>query len=132
MSCFLRNSKLLLMVSALLGAGCSSSAPGGGGDGGQACTLTYECDRGEICVSGQCQAVDVGTAEDGGVAVDDGGPVLDGDTPDVDGGTTADAAPPQTSFGPDKYRRCFDDLECAVFGGNCLTELTLSRPLTRA
>src|SRR5690606_30988524 len=44
------------------------------------------------------------------------------------GGVDVEEPAPRTPFASNHYRRCFDSLECAVFGGNCLTELTLSRP----
>jgi len=48
----------------------------------------------------------------------------DGGASTLDGGSSAT----RVTFGPNDYRRCRDDLECAVFGGNCLVELALSRP----
>ena len=143
----------------LAGCGSESDgATNTAGAVGDACELTFECQAGAICIEGTCvSASDLpDTGIDGSDPTDDGGNPSDGGTDDggtddggagdggaddtsdgggtedggaVDGGDT-DTSGPRITFAPDSYRRCTDDLECAVFGGNCLITLSLSRPDT--
>jgi len=108
-------------------AACEARPPVVGG-----CEYTYECAAGSVCRDGLCVVVsvapeDAGTSPvDSGTVVIDAGPgPLDGGA--VDAGLSMDAGT-RLTFAPGAYRRCQDDLECAVFGGNCVIELTLSRP----
>ncbi len=109
------------------------------------CSYTYQCEVGEVCSSGRCVPAsqlipsgqggiggEAGTGGDGGTAGAGGqggagGGVGGSGGSGADGGTTP--TEPRLTFAPNDYRRCFDSLECAVFGGNCLVELPLSRPL---
>lgn len=93
----------------------------------ESCAYTYECPTGEICQDGRCidvsfhDGVDVGEDASDGELQDGGNDVGDGRVDDAE-------SEPRRPFVSDAYRRCFDSLECAVFGGNCIVELTLSRP----
>lgn len=100
------------------------------------CEFTYECEAGSVCREGRCEVValpdpgsDGGTTQPtdaGPTPPRDGGTVIvDGGSPD--GGMSIDAGT-RLTFAPGSYRRCSDDLECAIFGGNCVVELSLSRP----
>lgn len=122
----------LFAVAALFSA-CGSTTPIVG-----ACEFTYECQAGSVCRDGACVVVEI-VARDGAVVeVDAGAPRPDSGTPLPDGGlqppdagATIDAgvdAGTRLTFAPGAYRRCNDDLECAIFGGNCVVELSLSRP----
>lgn len=140
----------VLMLGILFGGfflSCADSGnggTGGGGSVGSSCELTFECGPGLICSERRCVAPtitepDIG--DDGEVGEDstddaevdgEADAPVDGD----DGGETDGASDAPTdveervTFVADRYRRCTDDLECAVFGGNCLIELPLSRPDT--
>jgi hypothetical protein len=116
-------------------SGCGSTPPVVGG-----CSFTYECEAGAICRDGLCVStadlLDAGATVDAGAGPDAGRPT-DGGSSSPDAGATADGgsadagqadAGARLTFAPGAYRRCRDDLECAVFGGNCVIELTLSRP----
>lgn len=100
------------------------------------CTYTFECQVGEVCQEGRCvpasQLVGEGGAGDGEPgAGGSGGETGTGGAGGQGGAGGAGGEPeaPRVTFVPNDYRRCFDSLECAVFGGNCLVELPLSRPL---
>lgn len=103
------------------------------------CEHTFECEVGEICSGGRCRSVrhylpEEGTGGDpgaGGVPGTGGTSGEGGQGGGVGGaGGSADQTPPvRVTFAPNDYRRCFDSLECAVFGGDCLIEIPLSRPL---
>ncbi len=121
---------LICALGALAFSGCEARPPVGG------CAFTYECSAGSVCRDGFCVVVEIApsdagtttddagsTTRDAGQTMPDGGPLDAGAT--MDGGTDGGA---RLTFAPSAYRRCRDDLECAVFGGNCVIELTLSRP----
>lgn len=102
--------------------GCNESGLGSGV--GDACKLTYECALGLICDDGLCtppEFVDSGDSDDGDVPDAPDTP----DTPDV---PTDPDVPPGSAFGASDYQRCRNDLDCQVFGGNCLVDLTFNRP----
>lgn len=123
-------------------AGSESGGSGSSGGVGATCDLTFECEPGLICLERRCVAPDISEPD----ILDDGGLVEDGiDDAEVDGETggevdvddggetdgvsdTPTDVEERVTFVSDRYRRCTDDLECAVFGGNCLIELPLSRP----
>ena len=113
-------------------AGCGES--GSGGAPGSECRYTYECAVGMVCHAGSCVVPSSSDVSEDTVPVPDGSVDPDTSTPDtsdvstdVSGDTGADAGT-RVTFAPARYRRCTDDLECAVFGGNCLVEIPLSRP----
>lgn len=129
---------LVWIALACLVAGCGGSDDEAGGD---ACAFTYECELGEICKAGRCVLAQgqrerpqpgeggsggAGAGGEGGTA-GEGGAGGSGGAAGTGGGEGE--PPPRVTFAPNDYRRCFDSLECAVFGGNCLVELPLSRPL---
>lgn len=103
-----------------------------------ACTYTYECPAGDVCQSGRCVPAS-GTLPVGEAGADGGddepgqggsGGAGGAGGDEGEGGTGGSEEEPSTrvTFAPDDYRRCYDSLECAVFGGDCLVELPLSRP----
>ncbi len=122
-------SSLIALFGVCVLFGCESQSPIAG------CAYTYECAAGSICRAGACVAVSL-TLPDGGVEEQDAGTLIPDAgliSPDAgsDDAGTIDAgadAGTRLTFAPGAYRRCTDDLECAVFGGNCVVELTLSRP----
>jgi len=125
----------LAIASAVLASGCDR------GDQlleAGSCQYTFECAVGEICSGGVCVAaqdrIPVGEGGSGGSgAGGSGGAGGAGGTAGAGGsggvgGTGGAEEQPRITFAPNDYRRCYDSLECAVFGGNCLIELPLSRP----
>lgn len=119
-----------LLVFALWG--CDSSQPGG--SLGAPCSLTFECEAGLICDEGLCAEPVPGDPNGPGEPGEPSDP-SDPNDPNGPGGPGGPGGPDDptdpsddTSFGTPDYRRCASDLDCQVFGGNCLTELTLNRP----
>lgn len=124
---------LLLAVCGL--AACGNTVPVAAA--GSACELSFQCPAGFICKEHRCSEVviDAGSSTGGGDGTTGGGggTTTGGGT---GGGSGDDAGSPDAgvdagvrlAFAPGAYRRCHDDLECAVFGGNCLIDLALSRP----
>lgn len=117
-----------LSALAAVGVGCTRSTPVNGG-----CDFTYQCETGKICRDHHCVVPEIDQGQPDASTDPNPGDAgaVDGDAgmPGADAGMSdggADAG--RVTFGPATYRRCHDDLECAVFGGNCLVELTLSRP----
>lgn len=99
------------------------------------CSFTYQCASGQICQAGQCiSALEPGAGGSGGETGGDGGSPAEGGSGGGEGGsagsggTGGEPEPVRKTFVSNDYRRCTDSLECAVFGGNCLVELVLSRP----
>jgi len=129
------------LAGALLLGALVSACGGASENDPTSCSFTFECSSGEICQAGRCvsaltsgQGGSGGTGGTGGSGGSDGGAGGeggDGGTPGEGGAGGTDAPPPpdRITFAPNDYRRCYDSLECAVFGGNCLIELALSRPL---
>lgn len=108
--------------------------------GAGVCEFTFQCRIGEVCSEGRCVPAErfvpgggaggvAGEGGAGGVAGSGGVAGEGGAGGDVGEGGAGGAAAPRVTFAPSDFRRCFDSLECAVFGGNCLIELPLSRPL---
>lgn len=103
------------------------------------CEYTFECAAGEICRDGRCVSAreqipgtggaggEAGSGGSGGEAGSGGSAGTGGEGGTGGTGGTGGAGP-RVTFAPNDYRRCFDSLECAVFGGNCIVELPLSRP----
>ncbi|MFZ5442622.1 MAG: putative metal-binding motif-containing protein [Myxococcota bacterium] len=128
--------RALPLAACCLLVGCRPNPPAVGE--GSACTLTYECPSGFVCREGKCAEVVVGARDAGGGGTGatggggGGGMTMNDAGASGGGGGAADAGPGDAGtrmpFAPSSYRRCRDDLECAVFGGNCLVELALSRP----
>lgn len=131
-----------LAVFLLLGAGgvagCSSGSPSSGNvehDG--ECVYTWECDSGFVCDSGSCVEPAAETDDPGSDDPNEDEETKDPDDKDTEDENTpgqgedpdeADPTAPKPIIGEAHYRSCESDLDCAVFAGNCITEVYLSRP----
>lgn len=98
------------------------------GNEGDHCQYTWQCEEGFVCNEGSCVPSDVNWEPP---SDDPKSPPEDPEIPDDDPKTPPDDPPPPIDIpvlGEAHYRTCFSDLDCAVFSGNCLTQLHFSRP----
>ncbi len=119
----------------LSGVSCAQ-APGDTAPGtqGSACELTWECRPGLVCRDSVCVQAEASEHEPEKPDEEEKEPDEEEKEPEEPEEKEPEPDEPEPeeevrmTFVPDDYRRCFDDLDCAVFGGNCLVDLALNRP----
>jgi len=100
----------------------------------QRCQYTWECNTGLVCDTGRCvEPSKAPGPDDPTPPVDPPDEPKEPDDPNNPTNPDDDDAPPVDAvekpvIGEAHYRTCKQDGDCAVFSGNCITEVYLSRP----
>lgn len=102
--------------------------------GATRCQYTWECNTGLVCDTGRCVEPSKAPGPDGQTPpIDPPDEPKEPDDPNNPTNPNDDDAPPVDAvekpvIGEAHYRTCKQDGDCAVFSGNCITEVYLSRP----